>query len=41
MKKVYIADTPERAEEIISEIYASGYPQKMIVRSISPAATIT
>ena len=36
MKKVYIADTPERAEEIISEIYASGYPQKMIVQEYIP-----
>ncbi len=32
MKKVYIAKTPSDAEKIIDEIYASGYPDKMILQ---------
>lgn len=32
MKKVYIAKTPEEASSVISEIYASGYPDKMILQ---------
>lgn len=36
MKKVYIADSPEKAEKIIAEIYASGYPDKMILQEFIP-----
>lgn len=36
MKKVYFADTPERAAEIVAEIYASGYPDKMILQKLIP-----
>ena len=32
MKKVYRASSPEEAEKIISDIYASGYPDKMILQ---------
>ena len=32
MKKVYRASTPDEAEKIISEIYASGYSDKMILQ---------
>ncbi len=32
MKKVYRASTPDDAEKIISEIYASGYSDKMILQ---------
>ena len=36
MKKVYIADTPERAAEIVNEIYESGYPDKVLVQKLVP-----
>ncbi|MDD6095417.1 MAG: ATP-grasp domain-containing protein [Clostridia bacterium] len=36
MKKVYFANTPEEAVEIIAEIYASGYPDKMILQKLIP-----
>lgn len=36
MKKVYIAKTPAEAEKIIAEIYASGYPEKMILQEFIP-----
>ncbi len=32
MKKVYTADFPERAAEIVNEIYSSGYPEKIILQ---------
>ncbi len=32
MKKVYTADSPERAAEILNEIYSSGYPEKIILQ---------
>ena len=32
MKKVYKASSPEEAEKIISQIYASGYSDKMIIQ---------
>ncbi len=34
MKKVYVAETPERAAAIIDEIYSAGYPEKMIVQEL-------
>lgn len=34
MKKVYTADSPERACEIVNEIYSSGYPEKMIIQEM-------
>ncbi len=36
MKKVYVADTPAEAEKIVTEIYASGYPEKMILQEFIP-----
>ena len=36
MKKVYIAERPEEAEKIIKDIYASGYPEKMILQEFIP-----
>ncbi|MBQ7836020.1 MAG: ATP-grasp domain-containing protein [Clostridia bacterium] len=36
MKKVYIAKSPADAEKIIAEIYASGYPEKMILQEFIP-----
>lgn len=36
MKKVYLAKSPEDAERIIGEIYASGYPEKMILQEFIP-----
>lgn len=32
MKKVYFAKTPDEADEIITTIYKSGYPEKMILQ---------
>lgn len=32
IKKVYTADSPERAAEIVNEIYSSGYPEKIILQ---------
>ncbi len=32
MKKVYTADSPEQAAEIINKIYSAGYPEKMILQ---------
>lgn len=32
MKKVSTADSPERAAEIVNEIYSSGYPEKIILQ---------
>ena len=32
MKKVYTADSPERAAKIVNEIYSSGYPEKIILQ---------
>lgn len=34
MKKVYVAESPERAAAIIDEIYSAGYPEKMIVQEL-------
>ncbi len=34
MKKVYTADTPKRAHEILDEIYASGYDNKIILQEM-------
>lgn len=34
MKKVYTASTPDEASAIVSEIYASGYPDKMILQEL-------
>jgi len=36
MKKVYVAKTPEEASAIISEIYASGYNDRMILQKLIP-----
>ena len=36
MKKVYSADTPEEAAKIVARIYASGYPEKMILQEMIP-----
>ncbi len=36
MKKVYISDSPEASEKIISEIYASGYSDKLILQEFIP-----
>lgn len=36
MKKVYIAKSPADAEKIIADIYASGYPEKMILQEFIP-----
>ncbi len=36
MKKVYVAKTPEEAEKIVTEIYGSGYPEKMILQEFIP-----
>ncbi len=36
MKKVYTADSPEEAAKIVNEIYASGYPEKMILQEMIP-----
>ncbi len=36
MKKVYVANSPEEAEKIVGEIYASGYPEKMILQEFIP-----
>lgn len=36
MKKVYVAKTPEDAAKIIGDIYASGYPEKMILQEFIP-----
>lgn len=36
MKKVYFADTPAQAAEIIDRIYAAGYPEKMILQERIP-----
>lgn len=36
MKKVYISKSPDESEKIISEIYASGYPEKMILQEFIP-----
>lgn len=36
MKKVYFADTPETAAKIVDEIYASGYPDEIILQDTIP-----
>ncbi len=36
MKKVYTAHDPEEAHAIIRQIYASGYPKRMIVQDMIP-----
>lgn len=36
MKKVYRAHSREEAEQIISDIYASGYPDKLIIQDMIP-----
>lgn len=36
MKKVYFANTPDEAVSIIAEIYASGYPDRMILQKLVP-----
>ena len=36
MKKVYTAATPEEAASIVRQIYASGYPDKMILQKMVP-----
>lgn len=36
MKKVYTAKSKNEAEEIISQIYSSGYPDKLIVQDMIP-----
>lgn len=36
MQKVYVADSPEKAHEIIETIYASGYDRRMIVQKMIP-----
>ncbi|MBQ8641058.1 MAG: ATP-grasp domain-containing protein [Clostridia bacterium] len=36
MKKVYVSHSPEETEKIVDEIYASGYPEKMILQEFIP-----
>ena len=36
MKKVYTAATPQDAADIVKQIYASGYPDKMILQKMVP-----
>ena len=36
MKKVYVADNKDEAYSIIKEIYAAGYPDKMILQDMIP-----
>lgn len=36
MKKVYVAETAEDAREIIQTIYASGYPDSLIIQDLIP-----
>lgn len=36
MKKVYVAETPRRAAEIVAQIYAAGYPDRMILQELIP-----
>ena len=36
MKKVYFADTPEQAQEIINDIFNSGYPDEIILQDTIP-----
>ena len=36
MKKVYVAETAEDAQEIIRTIYASGYPDNLIIQDLIP-----
>lgn len=36
MQKVYVADSPAQAEEIIRKIYAAGYTERMIVQDMIP-----
>ena len=36
MKKVYVADTAEKAAEIITQIYGAGYDDKMILQEFIP-----
>lgn len=38
MKKVYTADTPERASAILDEIYGAGYPDIVILQDTIPGA---
>lgn len=36
MKKVYTANTPQEAADILAKIYASGYPDKIILQDMIP-----
>lgn len=36
MKKVYIAGTPEEAAGILKQVYAAGYPDKMLLQELIP-----
>ncbi|MBR6708988.1 MAG: ATP-grasp domain-containing protein, partial [Clostridia bacterium] len=36
MKKVYVAQTPDEAEAIVRQIYAAGYPERMIIQDLIP-----
>ena len=36
MKKVYVSHSPEESAKIVDEIYASGYPEKMILQEFIP-----
>lgn len=36
MKKVYVADTPAHAQQILEQVYASGYPDIMILQDMIP-----
>ena len=38
MQKVYVAQTPQEAKEIIQTIYASGYPDSLVVQDLIPGA---
>lgn len=38
MKKVYTAATPAEAAEIVKTIYASGYPDRMVLQRWCRAA---
>lgn len=40
MKKVYFADTPADAAQIIGQIYASGYDEKMILQEKIPGGDV-
>ncbi len=40
MKKVYFADTPAEAAQIIAQIYGAGYDEKMILQEMVPGGDV-